>query len=60
MYPCRDFMPTKVNALIDYLSEVYSADKYWDRGFTAAPGATSTSKSIGKSVDRDSKVVRLA
>lgn len=32
VYPCRDFMPTKVNALIEYLSEVYNAERYWDRG----------------------------
>lgn len=42
VYPCRDFMPTKVNALIEYLSGLYGADGYWEKGldlaaFTAVP-----------------------
>jgi DNA-binding transcriptional LysR family regulator len=32
VYPCRDFMPTKVNALIEFLSELYSSERYWDKG----------------------------
>jgi DNA-binding transcriptional LysR family regulator len=32
VYPCRDFMPTKVNALIDYLTDLYSSERYWDKG----------------------------
>jgi DNA-binding transcriptional LysR family regulator len=42
VYPCRDFMPTKVNALIEYLSGLYGAEGYWEKGldlsgFSAAP-----------------------
>jgi DNA-binding transcriptional LysR family regulator len=32
VYPCRDFMPTKVNALIEYLSELYNSERYWEMG----------------------------
>jgi DNA-binding transcriptional LysR family regulator len=44
VYPCRDFMPTKVNALIEYLSALYGAEGYWGRGtdlaaFVAGPSA---------------------
>jgi DNA-binding transcriptional LysR family regulator len=44
VYPCRDFMPTKVNALIDYLTNLYSSENYWNKGLdlaklTAAPAA---------------------
>jgi DNA-binding transcriptional LysR family regulator len=40
VYPCRDFMPTKVNALIDYLSALYGAEGYWERGLDHATIAT--------------------
>ena len=32
VYPCRDFMPAKVNVFIEYLAELYGNDPYWDRG----------------------------
>jgi len=31
VYPSRDYMPAKVNALIDFLADVYGAEPYWDR-----------------------------
>lgn len=31
VYPCRDFMPTKVNALIEFLADLYGAEPYWER-----------------------------
>jgi DNA-binding transcriptional LysR family regulator len=40
VYPCRDFMPTKVNALIDYLSALYGAEGYWEKGLDTATIAT--------------------
>ncbi len=57
VYPCRDFMPTKVNALIDYLSTLYSTDGYWEKGLDLATIATLdvVAKANGKlrSVPRD-------
>ncbi|MEL6373681.1 MAG: LysR family transcriptional regulator [Pseudomonadota bacterium] len=35
VYPCRDFMPAKVNAFIDFLSELYGRQPGWEQ---AAPG----------------------
>jgi len=32
VYPCRDFMPAKVNAMIEYLADVYGNEPYWERG----------------------------
>jgi DNA-binding transcriptional LysR family regulator len=50
VYPCRDFMPTKVNALIDYLSALYGADGYWEKGLDLATIATlDVAKANGKS-----------
>lgn len=47
VYPCRDFMPEKVNVFIDYLAGHYGPDPYWNAGLTldaleqksARPGA---------------------
>lgn len=31
VYPCREFLPTKVHAFIDYLNEVYGPEPYWNK-----------------------------
>jgi DNA-binding transcriptional LysR family regulator len=48
VYPCRDFMPTKVNALIDYLTDLYSSENYWDKGLDLDKLATMSGKSAPK------------
>lgn len=39
VYPCREFMPTKVNVFIDFLAELYGTEPYWEKGLElpAAP-----------------------
>ncbi|MBI1383798.1 MAG: LysR family transcriptional regulator [Rhizobiales bacterium] len=32
VYPCRDFMPAKVNAFIEFLGKLYGAEPPWSRG----------------------------
>lgn len=32
VYPCRDFMPTKVHAFIEYIAEHFGLDPYWEQG----------------------------
>jgi len=32
VYPCREFMPAKVNVLIEFLAELYGSEPYWDKG----------------------------
>ncbi|MGI9523069.1 MAG: LysR family transcriptional regulator [Hyphomicrobiaceae bacterium] len=32
VYPSREFMPSKVNAFIDFLCELYGAEPYWEKG----------------------------
>ena len=32
VYPCRDFMPEKVNVFIEYLAALYGPDPYWNEG----------------------------
>lgn len=31
VYPCREFMPAKVNAFIEFLSELYGSNPYWNK-----------------------------
>ena len=38
VYPCRDFMPEKVNVFIEYLAALYGPEPYWNVGLeTAVP-----------------------
>jgi DNA-binding transcriptional LysR family regulator len=60
VYPCRDFMPTKVNALIEYLTQIYSADKYWERGPEAGMAAVPAAAAPSKAPRPAGKIVRLA
>jgi DNA-binding transcriptional LysR family regulator len=32
VYPCRDFMPEKVNVFIEYLAGLYGPEPYWNKG----------------------------
>ncbi len=32
VYPSREFMPSKVNVFIEFLSELYGSDPYWNTG----------------------------
>ncbi|MGE0698644.1 MAG: LysR substrate-binding domain-containing protein [Hyphomicrobiaceae bacterium] len=32
VYPCRDFMPEKVNVFIEYLAALYGPEPYWNEG----------------------------
>jgi len=31
VYPCREFMPSKVNVFIEYLAELYGHEPYWEK-----------------------------
>jgi hypothetical protein len=37
VYPCRDFMPTKVNAFIDFMAEHFALEPYWEKGLGLEP-----------------------
>lgn len=36
VYPCREFMPSKVNVFIEFLSELYGNAPYWNKGLDIA------------------------
>ncbi len=41
VYPCREFMPAKVNVFIDFLAELYGTEPYWDKGIALAEAGQS-------------------
>lgn len=32
VYPSRDYLPTKVNVMIEFLADLYGPEPYWDKG----------------------------
>lgn len=38
VYPCREFMPAKVNTFIEYLHDLYGASPYWNEGLDLSGG----------------------
>ncbi|MCB1509312.1 MAG: LysR family transcriptional regulator [Hyphomicrobiaceae bacterium] len=36
VYPCREFMPSKVNVFIEFLNELYGVEPYWDKSIDLA------------------------
>ena len=36
VYPCREFMPAKVNVFIEFLAELFGNEPYWEKGLDAA------------------------
>lgn len=48
VYPCRDFMPEKVNVFIEYLAEIYGTDPYWNKGLDLAWQMSATPRTVAK------------
>lgn len=57
VYPCRDFMPTKVNALIEYLADLYGSEPYWEKAIDLK-ALMPDAKSSGKPSKIDNKALR--
>ncbi len=47
VYPCREFMPAKVNVFIEFLAELYGLEPYWNKGF-ALPKPVVPQRPAGK------------
>ena len=52
VYPCREFLPAKVHAFIDYLNEVYGPEPYWNKSLKRP---TSGDPSHGRKEKRSSR-----
>jgi DNA-binding transcriptional LysR family regulator len=50
VYPCRQYVPTKLRVFVDFLSQHYGSEPYWDRGL--AFSRTSSAQGRGKSALR--------
>jgi DNA-binding transcriptional LysR family regulator len=53
VYSCREFMPAKVNAFIEYFAELFEKDRAWQKPMTAkvatlAPAAKAPRRPAGK------------
>ncbi len=63
VYPCRDFMPEKVNAFIEFLANLYGSDPYWEKGIDiakyVAPGAAAAMPAV-KAPTLEAKPARAA
>lgn len=55
VYPCREFLPAKVHVFIDYLSELYGPDPYWNKGLKKSVKEGGNSSRKKKSDDRTSR-----
>ncbi len=53
VYSCREFMPAKVNAFIEFLADLFAGDPHWDR-LAPATGAAD----IDKQLKRAGKAMR--
>lgn len=52
VYPSREFMPAKVNVLIEFLADLYAPEPYWDKGLNLTKmsriPAKASARRIGK------------
>jgi DNA-binding transcriptional LysR family regulator len=64
VYPCRDYMPEKVNVFLQFLTQLYGEEPYWDKKLKAgqAPQAkpASVAKLEPKKAAADAKLGRSA
>lgn len=52
VYPCRDFMPAKVSAFIDFLAELYGNQAYWEKGYTLASSLNGEASKVATKTKR--------
>jgi DNA-binding transcriptional LysR family regulator len=57
VYPCREFMPAKVNVLIEYLAGLYGPEPYWERDFNVEKPHPRAAKSSSRSAAKAAKAV---
>jgi len=60
VYPCRDYMPEKVNVFIQFLIQLYGDEPYWDKQLQLPPVAKTTPKPAAKRAASDQRQSRPA
>jgi DNA-binding transcriptional LysR family regulator len=38
LYPCKQYVPAKLRAFVDFLSSIYGTEPYWDEGLNLSNG----------------------
>jgi DNA-binding transcriptional LysR family regulator len=60
VYPCRDYMPEKVNVFIQFLTQLYGEEPYWEKQLALPPVARTTPKPAAKRTTGDQRQSRPA
>lgn len=60
VYPCREFMPAKVNVFIEFLNEIYGASPHWNKDVPGTDGTTRHGPSGGSSAPQGKGVEHRA
>ena len=60
VYPCREFMPAKVNVFIEFLAELFGNEPYWERGLDQAKLAARSDASVEREGQRHGSAARIA
>ena len=51
VYPCREFMPAKVNVFIEFLAELFGNEPYWEKGLDM----TKLARPVETTAEREAK-----
>jgi len=60
VYPCRDYMPTKVNVFIEFLANLYGPEPYWDKGLDLTELGRAAHRRAGPKAGKGSPVFEPA
>jgi hypothetical protein len=56
VYPSREFMPAKVDVLIEFLTELYGNEPYWDKDLDLNKVGRPASRQVARRVGKASTV----
>jgi DNA-binding transcriptional LysR family regulator len=60
VYPSREFMPAKVNVLIEFLADLYAPEPYWDKGLDLTKMSRMPTKASARRIGKASSSVMPA
>ncbi len=60
VYPSREFMPAKVNVLIEFLADLYAPEPYWDKGLNLTKMSRTPAKASARRIGKGSSSVMPA
>jgi DNA-binding transcriptional LysR family regulator len=60
VYPCRDYVPTKVNVFIEFLAALYGPEPYWDKGLDPMELSRTASKALAAKAGAEPAILQPA